>query len=326
MGKIKSVIGLEIDSSEIRAIEMSRSNGIYSVHACGKIPLAEGVIEEGFVRDADAFNVSLTELFQNGGFKALDVTVGINNENVIMRYASFPKVPDDKLRNMVLLQAQEFIPIPVQEMEIDYVVAGEGVNDEDQPVVNVLIVAARRMMLEQIITILGASKLQVIDIDSSVLSICRALQDIAKDAKFALLNLTDDMLNFLVVEGAEISMVRSITIPERAVTAVKNLFKGSAGIPVADEDIEAVGALLASETASSISYYAMQNSENPIKNIYFVSSTNRDRELVAQISEVVSTIPAVVPEFYTEMDLGLETEVVKEFAGCIGLAVQALEG
>lgn len=69
----------------------------------------------------------------------------------------------------------------MQEMEIDYVVAGEGVNDEDQPVVYVLLVAARRNMLEQLITLLNASKLQVLDIDSSVLSLCRGLAPIAGD-------------------------------------------------------------------------------------------------------------------------------------------------
>ena len=165
MAKVKSVIGLEVDSREIRAVEITRSSGTYSILACGKAPLPEGTIEEGFIRDPDRFNVALTELLQSGGFKSLDVVVGINNENVIMRYATFPKVDDDKLRNMVLLQAQEFIPIPIQDMEIDYVVAGDGVNDEDQPITHVMLVAARRNMIEQYINILSASKLQVTDVD-----------------------------------------------------------------------------------------------------------------------------------------------------------------
>lgn len=326
MGKIKSVIGFEFDTSAIRAIEMTRSNDEFSVLACGKIPLSEGVVEEGFVRDTDAFNLSLVELLQNGGFKASDVIVGINNENVIMRYASFPKVPDDKLRNMVLLQAQEFIPIPVQEMEIDYVVAGEGINDEEQPIVNVLIVAARRNMLEQIINLLSASKLQVIDIDSSVLAICRALQLKAQGKKFALLNLTDDVLNFIVVKENDISMVRSITIPERAYDQVQSAFKISSQGELDEEIISAVGSMLASETVSSISYYSMQNSEHPIENIYFISNVSCGKDLVSQISDIVSTVPVEIPNLYENLNLGLDSEVIKEFSGCIGLAIQGLEG
>ncbi|MEG1846770.1 MAG: pilus assembly protein PilM, partial [Oscillospiraceae bacterium] len=247
MGKIKSVIGFEVDSTEIRAIEITRSGGAFSILACGKSPIAEGIIEEGFIRDADAFTIALSDLLQNGKFKATDVVVGVNNENVIMRYASFPQVPDDKLRNMVLLQAQEFIPIPVQEMEIDYVIAGNGVNDDEQPIVNVLLVAARRSMLEQLINIFSASKLQVNEIESSVLSMTRAAQKVAAGKNFALLNLTDDMLNFLVVKNDDISMVRSITIPERAAEAVANLFK-NADEDITEEEIDTVGAMLGAET------------------------------------------------------------------------------
>lgn len=325
MAKIKSVIGFEVDTAEIRAVELTKANGAYSVLACGKIPLPADTIEEGFIRNADEFNKCLTELLQNGNFKSSDVVVGVNNENVIMRYASFPKVPEDKLRNMVLLQAQEFIPIPVQEMEIDYVIAGESIGDEDQPLVNVLLVAARRNMLEQIITVLGASKLQVIDIDSSVLSVCRGLALITADKKYALLNLTDDILNFMVVKNTEISMVRSITIPERAASAVRSVFS-QAQETVPQEDLEAVGNMLASETNSSVSYYAMQNMEEPIEQIYFVSAARDAESLAKMVADSIYTIPVDIPILYTEQNLGLSQDVIKEFAGCIGLAMQALEG
>lgn len=325
MAKIKSVIGFEVDTAEIRAIELTKSNGAYSVLACGKIPLPAGTIEEGFIRNADEFNKALAELLQNGNFKSSDVVVGVNNENVIMRYASFPKVSEDKLRNMVLLQAQEFIPIPVQEMEIDYVIAGESLNDEEQPLVNVLLVAARRNMLEQLITVLGASKLQVVDIDASVLSVCRGLAPMTVGKKYALLNMTDDILNFLVVKDSEISMVRSITIPERAEDAVKSVFSQETET-VPQEDLEAVGSMLASETNSSVSYYAMQNMAEPIEQIYFVSAARDAVALAKMVADSVYTIPVDIPALYTEQNLGLSQDVVKEFAGCIGLAMQALEG
>ena len=325
MSKIKSVIGLEVDTTEMRAVEVTRTNGAYAVLACGKVALEEGIVESGFVRDVDAFNTRLIELLQKGNFKATDVVVGVNNENVIMRYASFPKVSDDKLRNMVMLQAQEFIPIPVQEMELDYVVAGEGVNDEDQPIVNVLLIGARQNMLEQYIMLLAASKLQVVDIGSSALSFCRALSTSTPEKKYALLNLTDSILNFLVIQNEEISMVRSITVPERAEAAIKTFFNNPSM-----EDMEAnmdeVCNFLVAETSSSVSYYAMQNMESPIETIYFVSDIAKAQEIAQRIEEAVFTIPVEIPKFYEHENLGIAEEDKKDFAGCIGLAMQALEG
>lgn len=326
MAKAKSIIGIEVDLREIRAVEITRSSGTYSVLSCGKAPLPEGTVEEGFIREPDKFNMALTELLQSGGFKGTDIIVGINNENVIMRYATFPKVADDKLRNMVLLQAQEFIPIPIQEMEIDYVVAGEGVNDEDQPVTNVMLVAARRNMIEQYINILSASKLQVTDIDSSVLSQIRGLKaGVVGDEKFALLNMTDDLLNFIVVKGNEISMVRSITTPDRVVDSVKNIYKAEPNEETLAADIEEVGSMLASETASSVSYYAMQNGESPIEKIFFTTTADQSARLCDIIKDTVMEIPVTVPDFYQNYNFGLDRNVINEFAGCIGLAIQALE-
>ncbi len=322
MAKIKSRIGLEVSSREIRAVEVSRINGEYSVLACGKIPLPEGVIEEGFIRDADKFNIALTELITNGGFKSVKIVLGFNNENVVMRYATFPQVAEDKLRNMVLLQAQEFIPIPVQEMEIDYVVAGDGVNEDEQPVTNVMLVAARRNMIEQYINILSASRLQVIDVDATVLSLCRGLRaGVVGDEKYAVLNLTEDLVNFIVIEKNEISMVRSIQIPERIEKSVERLFAGKEE----GDDVESVGTVLGQETSSSVSYYAMQNQGNPIEKIFLLTSLDKNDELVRGISEIFANIPVVVPNYYTKNNFGLDQHVINEFAGCIGLAIQALE-
>ena len=147
MAKLKSVIGCEITANEIRAVEIAKENGNYKILAMGYIPLEEGVVGEAFIRDSDKFNDAITQLIAQGNFQTTDVAIGVNNENVLMRYATFPKVDNDKLRNMILLQAQEFIPIPIQEMEVDFVVAGETVGEDDTPQVNVMLIAARKQIL-----------------------------------------------------------------------------------------------------------------------------------------------------------------------------------
>ena len=277
MAKVKSIIGCEITTNEIRAVELTKADGAYSILAMGYIPLEEGIVEEGFIRDADRFNTAITELLSSGNFQTTDVAIGVNNENLLMRFAAFPKVDSDKLRNMVLLQAQEFIPIPIQEMEVDYVVAGETKEEDEAPQTNVMLLAARRQMLEGYINIFTASKLQVVEIDSSLLSYCRGINEICGGAKYGIVNLTDDVLNFIVVHGNEISMVRSITIPEKSQKAVSNIFKGSRDMSYSEEDLETVISLLTSETSSTISYYAMQNSI-PMDKIYFImNSTATER-------------------------------------------------
>ena len=323
MAKLKSVIGCEITTNEIRAVEIAKENGAYKILAMGYMPLEEGVVGEAFIRDADKFTDAITELLAQGNFQTTDVAIGVNNENVLMRYATFPKVDNDKLRNMILLQAQEFIPIPIQEMEVDFVVAGETEDEDGNPQVNVMLIAARKQMLEGYINLFTASKLQVQEIDSSLLAYCRGLNEISSGVRYGVVNLTDDVLNFIVVEGNEISMVRSITITERNQGAVTNVFKGSRDCSYTEEDVETVATYLSSETSSTISYYSMQNSK-PIEKLYFIMNSSAAEKIAPTVASNIY-VPMEVPQFYPNLQAESVTPL-GEYAGCIGIAISSLEG
>ena len=323
MAKLKSVIGCEITTNEIRAVEIAKENGAYKILAMGYMPLEDGVVGEAFIRDNDKFNDAITQLIAQGNFQTTDVAIGVNNENVLMRYATFPKVDNDKLRNMILLQAQEFIPIPIQEMEVDFVIAGETTDEDGSAQVNVLLIAARKQMLEGYINNFTASKLQVQEIDSSLLAYCRGLNEISDGVRYGIVNLTEDVLNFIVVEGNEFSMVRSITITERNQKAVTSLFAGSRDKSYTDEDVETVSNWLMSETSSTISYYSMQNSK-PIEKLYFIMNSSATERVVPAVAANIY-VPMEVPQFYPNLQAGSVTPL-GEYASCIGIAISSLEG
>lgn len=323
MAKIKSIIGCEVTANEVRAVEVTKENGSYKILAMGYMPLEEGIVEEAFIRDAARFNDAISQLIAQGNFQTTDIAIGVNNENVLMRYTTFPKVESDKLRNMILLQAQEFIPIPIQEMEVDFVVAGDTEDEDGNPQVNVMLIAARKQMLEGYINIFTDARLQVQEIDSSLLSYCRGLNEISNGARYAVVNLTSDVLNFMVVEGNEISMVRSITITERNRNAVDAVFKGSRDKSYTDEDVEAVTSFLMSETSSTISYYSMQN-EKPIEKIYFIMNSSASEKILPALSTNIY-VPMEEPQFYPLLQAE-SIAPIGEYASCIGIAISSLEG
>lgn len=326
MAKIKSMIGCEFSTNEIRAAEIIKNNGVYQILAMGYIPLERGIIEEGFIRDAERFQSAFSELMSSGGFNSNNVAIGVNNENVMMRYAAFPKVDDDKLRNMVLLQAQEFIPIPIGEMEVDYVIADEITNEENVAQYNIMLVAARRQMLEGYINHFGTMKYTVNDIDSSLLAFCRGIKDSDAKGKYCLINFTDDILNFIVVKGDKILMVRSITIPDRNRAAVAELFglnEKEEGEGVDEELIKNAANFILSETASTVSYYSMQ-SEEPIEKLYFIAHSQHNDDVLNELQENLP-IPVETPRMFTQLNAE-DNAAVNNYASCIGVAISVLEG
>lgn len=330
MAKIKSIIGCELSTNEIRAVEIAKIDGAYKILAMGYIPLEKGVIEEGFIRNPESFQKAFSELMSSGKFSSNNITIGVNNENVMMRYASFPKVDSDKLRNMILLQAQEFIPIPINEMEVDYVIADETTNEDNIAQYNVMLVAARKQMLEGYINHFSAMKYVVNDVDSSLLSFCRGIKaaNAGSEKKYCLVNFTDDIISFIVVKGDKILMVRSITLPDRNRASVLELFGLNEKNEEDEEDnsdelIANAKNFILSETSSTVSYYSMQ-SEEPIEKIYLFANCKYNEEILSELQENIP-IPVEIPRMYTNLQSG-DSTAVNNYAACIGVAISALEG
>lgn len=323
MAKVNSFIGIEFDSHEIRAVELTKgSDGSARVSAFGKKQLGDNVITGGVIADSPIFVSAMGELLKNGGFNlASPAIIGVNNENVIMRYATFPKVPDDKLKGVITMQAQDFIPVPVTELELDFVVIDETVDDDDQPAVNVLLVGARKVMIQNLITNFEETKLTVTDIDSAFLAWARAaMEKIGEDETVGLLKLNDDVLNFVAVSGKEIKMVRSINIPDRASVEVKRAFNAADNI--LDSELDTIADLLYSELSSSINYYQMQTGAI-ISSVLFSASTVLESKILERLS-AKAYVPLTIPKLCEEYANGDFDSSV--YASCISLAKAAMEG
>jgi type IV pilus assembly protein PilM len=323
MAKVNNAIGIEYNSHEIRAVELEKnSNGSYEIKAFGREVYSNNVTANGIISDGNLFTVAVDDLITRGGFtNYAPVVVGVNNENVIMRYATFPKVPDDKLRNVITMQAQDFIPVPVSELGLDFVVIDEVVDDDDQPALNVLLVGARTMMLQNIIQSFENSKLEIVDIDSSFLAWCRIAIDEAKDDEtFGFLNLTDDVLDFVAIADKEIKMVRSINIPDRAMIEVKKAFNDPEELT--SLELETIADLLYSELSSSINYFQMQTGFI-MNSVLFKAATELEENILEKLNEK-SYVPLTIPKLYSEYSTA--SFDASDYAGCISLAKVALEG
>ena len=323
MAKVNSAIGIEYNSHEIRAVELTKEpDGSYRVSAYGYEDLDENVIANGIIADETVFSAVLEDIFSRGKFNRMSpIVVGVNNENVIMRYATFPKVPEDKLRSVITMQAQDFIPVPVSELGLDFVVIDETSDDDDQPALNVLLIGARNTMLQNLVQVFENAKLEIVDIDSGFLAWCRvAIKEAEENKTFGFLCLTDDVLDFVAISDKEIKMVRSINIPDRAIVEVKKAFNKPDEIT--SFELDTIADLVYSELSSSVSYFQMQSGA-VVDAIYFTAATEREQDILEKLSEK-SYIPVSIPAYYGEYSD--DTFKADKFAGCISLAKVALEG
>lgn len=174
--KTGSIAGLEIESGTIAAVELG-SGGAVATTAVG--PVAPGAFLEGEVIDQEALADSLRSVFAENKL-ARRVRLGIGNQRVVVRTMRLPAIEDPKeMDAAVRFQAQEQIPMPLDQAVLDYQVVG-GVPAEEgaAPQLDVVVVAARREMVEAFLSAMRRAGLEPVGIDLSAFGMIRAFEGI----------------------------------------------------------------------------------------------------------------------------------------------------
>lgn len=173
--KTDRVVGLEIEAGAISAAEVDSAR----ITSAAIEPLAPGAFHEGEVADPDLIASSLKSLFSQHKLSKR-VRLGIGNQRVIVRTLRLPAIEDPKqMEAAVRFQAQEQIPMPLDQAVLEHQIVG-GVPGEEggPPQVEVVVVAARREMVGSFVEPLRSAGLEPVGVDLSAFAMIRALADL----------------------------------------------------------------------------------------------------------------------------------------------------
>jgi type IV pilus assembly protein PilM len=172
--KEKTVVGLDIEAGSIAATEL-RVNGGVSVTKYGVAPLAAGIFREGEVVDAAALGDALKRLFSERKLSR-NVRLGVANQRVAVRTLYLPPIEKpEELEAAIRFQAQDQIPMPLDQAVLDWTVVGHTSGDGTERRIQVVVVAARREMVSAGLEALRAGGLRPVGIDVAAFGMIRAL-------------------------------------------------------------------------------------------------------------------------------------------------------
>jgi type IV pilus assembly protein PilM len=168
----KTVVGLDIEPGYVAAVE-GRS-GQVAVERAAAAQLAPGVVRDGEVVDVDTLADVLRKLFAEHKL-GRRVRLGVANQRIVMRTLDLPPLRDKKeIASAVQFQAQEHIPMPLEQAVLEHQSLGV-VETADGPRTRVVLVAARRDMLERLLEATRMAGLRPQGIDLSAFAMIRAL-------------------------------------------------------------------------------------------------------------------------------------------------------
>jgi type IV pilus assembly protein PilM len=264
-------IGLDIDGRYLAAAQVSGGR----VMRCASQNLPDGLVRDGEVADAEALGQHLKSFASAAGLPR-NVRLGVANQQIVVRVVELPRIEDDRQRDAaVRFQASEAIAMPLDEAVLDHQIAGFSTAADGTPRMQVVLVAARRKMIETLLDAVKTAGLKADGVDLDAFALVRALavdSDEPEHAARVFCHL-GGVTNLAVAVGSSCFFTRPLS---------------------AVWDEEDAGSRLADEVRLSIDYYMTQPQAKPVGEVVLSGPGSVNRQLVESL-ETHLGIPVTVP-------------------------------
>ena len=175
--RFRPVIGLDITTSSIKLIELSKSGDTYRVESYAAEPSPPNAINEKAIVDAQAVGEAVRRAVKRAGARSKECAVAVSGDAAITKVIQMPRnLRENELESQVEMQADQYIPFPMEEVSYDFEVIGPS--EKDPEMLDVLLVATRSENVEQRVAACAAAGLtaKIVDVEAFALeNACRLL-------------------------------------------------------------------------------------------------------------------------------------------------------
>lgn len=334
------MVGLEIGTTAVRAAAVDSSKAPPVLQRFGETPLPAGAVVGGEIMDQQVVSDALATLWKQSKLPRKNVVVGLANQRVIVRRVDVPYMEEDELAEALPFQVQEFIPIPIDEAILDFVPLEEFTTPDGEPMVSILVVAAQRDMVEDVLQVASQAGLRVAAVDLQAFGLVRAvlgeevgaeggshaIVDIgggltqvvlarAGSVRFVrILTMGGDDFTSALVQGMDITMDQAEQLKRRVGVAIEETPSGEEGEERARAVLTRYADGFIEEIRGSIDYYLTQTGEERLAHLYVAGTAARLPNLANRLGRTlgVTVEPARVLERLRVGKVGLsEVELLQ---------------
>lgn len=174
--KQKPLLGLDISSTSVKMLEISRQGDSYRVENYAVKPLPANAVVEKNINDPEVVAQVVKAVVQSSRTKVKDAAVAVAGSSVITKLIEMPgDLSDEAMEMQISLEADQYIPYPLEEVAIDFDI--QGVSEKNPEQVEVLLAACRRENVDSRASILEMADLnpKVVDVEAYTLERAFAL-------------------------------------------------------------------------------------------------------------------------------------------------------
>jgi type IV pilus assembly protein PilM len=345
-GKKKGLVGLDIGSSAVKAVELKaggKGGAEYQLVNIGMEGLPPEAIVDGAIMDSGAVIDAIQRLFSGQKIKTAEVATSVSGNAVIVKKISLPQMSPEELAESIHWEAEQYIPFDIQDVALDYEVIDGGTGGN----MDVLLVAVKKDKISDYtsaITQAGKSP-AIVDVDVFALQNCYEINyGVDPGRVIALLNVGASIMNINIIKGATSIFNRDIAVGGNQYTdAIQKdlnlsfdqadaLKRGSRVEGAAPENLspilQAVSENIALEIQKTFDFFKATSSEDRIDRIFLSGGTSKVQGLQDLLSDRFEAGVELMNPFNSitynprDFDPDFINEVGPSAAIAVGLAVR----
>ena len=165
--KAPTILGLDISSTAVKLLELSRTGTRYRVESYAVEPLPPNSVVEKSIADVEAVGDAIRRAVKRSGTRAKHAAVAVSGSAVITKVISMPaSLKPDEMESQIELEADQYIPYPLEEVNLDFEVLGPSQKNPDM--VDVLLAASRSENVDTRVAAveLGGLIAKVVDVEA----------------------------------------------------------------------------------------------------------------------------------------------------------------
>jgi len=341
--KSPGLVGLDIGSSALKAGEITATKKGFALKNFGMISIAQGAIEEGNINDPENVADSIRQLFKANNLKEKNVAISIGGYSVIVKKIDLQTVAEEQLQKTIHLEAEQYIPFDISEVNIDYQILGEREADSNQ--MSVMLVAAKKEMINEYINLVQIAGLNpcIIDVDAFALQNIFEVNYDLIDENVVLIDIGANKTSLNILKGYSSVFMRDVSlgcsqINQKIISLIdcsfieaEQLKLGKQPDKISPDDLKQTVSSVVSEWSIEIrralDFYYSVNPDEQIKSIVLSGGGAHIKEfrqlLAAETSSKVETInPFKKLDVSARFDPSYLEQIAPQAAICMGLALR----
>ena len=181
--KKPQLLGLDISSTAVKLLELSQQSGRggsrYRVESYAVEPLSPNAVVEKNIADVEEVGKAIRNVVRKAGTRTKHAAVAVSGSAVITKIISMPaSLSDGEMEAQIQLEADQYIPYPLEEVNIDFEI--QGPSEKNPEMVDVLLAASRSENVDDRVAALEVAGLdcEIVDVEAYAMeNACAMLVD-----------------------------------------------------------------------------------------------------------------------------------------------------